>query len=89
MPLNIIIAEDDENLANSLSRDCEKVQDIRVVATVQNGKRLVQLAMEMNPEVVITDIKMPGISGIQAARRIREYNPDIDIIFLTAYEDFV
>jgi len=88
MPLDVIIADDDEGESSFLSRECKAVEGIKVIAVADSGKKLVQLAAKLNPDIVITDIKMPGISGIQAARYIRKMNRDTSIIFLTAFEEY-
>lgn len=53
-----------------------------------NGFEAVEIAKEFKPEIIFLDIKMPGCSGIEAARQIREFLPDVHMIFITAYDYF-
>ncbi|UOF90933.1 response regulator [Fodinisporobacter ferrooxydans] len=58
------------------------------IALAENGRRAIEIAEEFYPDIVFMDIKMPGISGLDAARALRDQVPDCRIIFVTAYDDF-
>jgi DNA-binding NarL/FixJ family response regulator len=65
-----------------LSTDCYEV-----VGTVTDGKAAVEAAAKLLPDVVVLDVSMPILDGIQAAKRIREANPLIKVVFLTVDKD--
>lgn len=58
-----------------------------VVEAVDNGQALVELARDSNPDVLIVDIEMPGINGIEAVRQIRKSGSTAKVVFLTVHED--
>lgn len=85
----LLIAEDEplerEGLLNAVERLSPEIGEIRVA---ENGRQAVELAEEFGPDLAILDIKMPGIDGIEAARRLRQRNPELQVIFLTAFDQF-
>src|SRR4029078_8140946 len=60
---------------------------IKVVGETGTGERAVRLARELMPDVVVMDVHMPGIGGLEATRKMVRHNPDIKILALTIYED--
>jgi two-component system response regulator YesN len=62
--------------------------EFAAVGEAGNGIQAVAVAAEMIPDIIVIDIKMPGKDGLEAAREIREFNPDCKIIFLTAFSEF-
>ncbi len=65
----------------------EPCDDIQVVGEAASGEDAIVQAQRLRPEVVLMDIKMPGIDGIATTRRLREEIPDIAVIILTLYSD--
>jgi DNA-binding NarL/FixJ family response regulator len=61
--------------------------DAEVVGEAATGKEVVDLAMEVRPDVILMDIQMPDLNGIEATRRIREVDPDVGVVVLTMFED--
>ena len=57
-----------------------------VICEVSNGLEAVQKAKELTPDVILLDIGLPGLSGIEAARQIRKVAPEVKILFLTTYD---
>ena len=58
-----------------------------VVGTTQDGRALIAAALELKPDIVLLDIEMPVLDGLEAARQLKEKMPDVKVIFLTAHED--
>ena len=58
-----------------------------VVATVQDGRALLEMAASLNPDVIVVDISMPLLNGLEAARQLRQIMPAVKLIFLTMNED--
>ena len=80
--MRILIADDESLIRMGLRKMLEEVGH-QVIAAAQDGRTAVRMARDLNPELVILDIKMPGHDGLEAARRIVAENP-VPIILLTA-----
>jgi DNA-binding NarL/FixJ family response regulator len=61
--------------------------EFEIVETAENGNQAVRAVLELDPDVFVTDISMPLLNGLQAARRIQNANSRVKIIFLTIHED--
>ena len=81
----IILADDHRIFAEGLKRLIE--QDYEVVAMVGDGKELLATVAEIPADLILMDISMPGLNGIEAARQIIESNRDAKIILLTMHDD--
>jgi len=87
-PMNrptIILAEDHPNVAEQLRRLLS--DDFDVVAVVSHGEALVKAALRLKPDIVVTDISMPGMDGIKAAQEILLHQPSVGIVFVTVHDD--
>ncbi len=85
----VIIADDEEEIRRSLIRkiDWEDI-GFQVVGEAANGEDALELVEKLEPDLLLTDVKMPFISGIELARQVREIRPTIQIAFLSGYDDF-
>jgi two-component system invasion response regulator UvrY len=81
-----VLLADDHQGNRQLLRDL-LASAFDVVADVKDGSELVQQAERLSPDVIVTDISMPGMGGIEAARRILTRNPAARIVFVTGYRD--
>ena len=81
----ILLADDHPVMLGKVRSWLEK--DFEVVGAVEDGQALISAAAEMQPDVVILDITMPGINGIEAAKQLRQVGSRAKIIFLTVHED--
>ena len=81
--LRVLVVEDYEPFRRFLSSKLNKIQDVQLVDEVSNGLEAVQKAEELKPDLVLLDIGLPKLNGIEAARRIRSLSPMSKIIFLS------
>ncbi len=85
--MNIIIADDDPLICKSLTILLSKEADIRVLGTANNGEQAVRLCEQDPPDLILMDIRMPDVDGIQATRLIKKRFPKIRIMMLTTFQD--
>jgi len=85
----VIVADDEEELRRALIRrvDWESI-GFSVVGEAENGAEALELVEKYEPDLLLTDIRMPFISGIELARQVREVQPAMQIVFLSGYDDF-
>src|SRR5580704_5354727 len=62
-------------------------EDFEIVASVRSGKEAIETVVRLNPDILILDIEMPGLNGIQTAQSLNESGTVTKIVFLTGYED--
>jgi DNA-binding NarL/FixJ family response regulator len=84
--LRVLLAEDHLLVRQSIKLYLES-KGIQIVGEATNGREAVELARELHPDVIVMDIHMPELTGIEAARRIRHELEDIRILVLTAYNE--
>jgi two-component system, NarL family, response regulator NreC len=91
MAIKIMLAEDHARLRTGLQSLIECRTDMEVVGQAENGWIAVEQAAELKPDVIVMDIAMPDMNGIEATRLINAGNPDIKIIALSSFDrsDFV
>jgi two-component system nitrate/nitrite response regulator NarL len=84
--IRIVIADDHQVLTDGLLSGIANYPEIEVLGTAINGKELVKLVHLMNPDVIITDIRMPGGDGKAAVQELLEFNPDYKIIAFSMFD---
>jgi two-component system, NarL family, response regulator NreC len=87
MKIKIVLADDHKIIRDGLSSLIAKHPNMEVIAEVENGKEAVEVSSQLNPDVVIIDISMPDLNGIDATRKIIEQNPGIKVIGLSMHSD--
>jgi len=85
MAIRVLLVDDHDVVRQGLRSLLEKQADITVVGEAENGRRAVELAAQLVPDVVIMDITMPEMNGIEAAARIAAERPDIPIIMFSLH----
>ena len=87
MPIKVSIVEDDAGLRETLSQFLNRSPGFTCISAYGNPKEAVRRLPDERPDVVLMDIKMPGMTGIECVGALRERAPDIKVIMLTAYEE--
>lgn len=87
MPINVSIVEDDDGIRESLSVLLNGAENIRCVSTHRSAEEALKQVPAKNPDVVLMDINLPGISGIDCVRKLKTLLPKTQILMLTMYED--
>jgi two-component system response regulator DesR len=83
--LKVLIAEDQSLILGALAALLDMEDDIEVVARATNGKDALRLAGELNPDVVVTDIEMPGMTGLEFAAALKEQQHPARVIIVTTF----
>jgi len=87
MVIKILLADDHSVLREGMRNLLEREKDLKVVGEADNGEEAVKLVSELQPDVVLMDIVMPKLSGVEATRQIKQISPATHILILTAYDD--
>jgi two-component system, NarL family, response regulator NreC len=87
MAVKVLLAEDHHIIRQGIRSLLEKEMGIRVVGEATDGRETVRLARELEPDVVVMDVSMPNLNGMEATRRICEADPDIKVIALSVHSD--
>jgi len=85
--ITVLLAENNANFRKSLKLLIESDGDIEVVGEARNGREAVQLTMSLHPEVIVMDIAMPLLNGLEATRQIIEVSPATRVLILSAHPD--
>jgi DNA-binding NarL/FixJ family response regulator len=87
MSIRVVIADDHQVVRQGIRDLLSDEDDIVVVGEARNGQQAVDLATALRPDVVVMDIAMPEMTGVEATRHIRTLAPGVHVLVLTAYED--
>lgn len=85
--IRILIADDQTITRSGLQTMLAEHQDMQVIGEARDGAEVVELAASLQPDVILMDVRMPGINGIEATRRIHRTSPHIRILVLTVFDD--
>jgi DNA-binding NarL/FixJ family response regulator len=86
-PITILIADDHEIFRDGFRSMVRKFPEMKLIGEAENGKDLVTLAQKLNPDVILTDIKMPKMDGVEATRALVSSKPGISIIALSMFDE--
>ena len=86
-PLRVLIADDHPLFRKGMRALLVAAQDIEVVGEATTGQEVIELAATLQPDVILMDLQMPGINGIEATRQILHTSPHIRILVITLFED--
>lgn len=85
--IRVLLADDHNIVRDGLKTLIEKEAGVEVIAEAENGRKAVHLAQELRPDVVIMDVTMPDMGGIEATREIMEQTPGVRVIGLSMHSD--
>ena len=87
MPIKILIADDHGLIRAGLRALLDDVPEFTVVGEAEDGLAVLRQAAEFQPDIILMDINMPGLSGIEATHRIKDISPNTRVLALTVHED--
>jgi two-component system response regulator NreC len=87
IPIDIIIADDHEFFRDGFATMLKRIPGLNLVGEAADGEELIKLTRACKPEVVVTDIRMPKMDGIQATRIIKQEFPSVQVIALSMYDE--
>jgi len=85
--MKLLIVDDDQLISKSLSLTLSREDDITVIGTAGNGVEALDICSQQTPDIILMDIRMPGVDGIAATRLIKQRYPDVRIMMLTTFDD--
>ena len=86
LPYRILVAEDDEAFLDVLEMVLELYEEFTVVGRACNGREAVDLAARLRPDLVVMDIEMPVLDGVEATRILRERMPDVPVVAISGHD---
>jgi two-component system invasion response regulator UvrY len=85
--IKVLVVDDHELVRMGIVRMLSDVPNIKVIGEANSGEEAIKLTRELSPHVVLMDVRMPGIGGIEATRKIQRINPEIKVIAVTVCDE--
>lgn len=85
--IKVLIADDQEIVCEGLKRILQSDPEIKVIGIANNGQQALDLINHQTPDIVLMDLQMPIMNGVQAIRQLRKTHPDLPVLVLTTYMD--
>jgi DNA-binding NarL/FixJ family response regulator len=87
MPTTILIVDDNSGVRNVLTRILQKGREFSVVGEAEDGSEALELARALSPDLILMDLAMPRVNGLEATRKIKVERPGTKVIILTRYDE--
>lgn len=87
MAIRVLVVDDHELHREGIRRILEEYEDLHVVGDAASGECALAAANKLGPQVVLLDMRLPGINGIETLRRLRDRHPDVRVLMVSAYDD--
>jgi DNA-binding NarL/FixJ family response regulator len=87
MRIKVLVADDHRLMLEGIRRALDEVDDIEVVGEASSGEQVLPLVGRTNPDIVLLDLRMPGMSGLACLEAIRERHPNVKVVVLSAFND--
>lgn len=87
LPIRLVLADDHDVLRSGLRFMLNSEEDMEVIGEASNGQEAILLCQEKKPDILILDLSMPGLSGLESIEKIKKANPEIKILVLTMHDD--
>ncbi|MCI7028682.1 MAG: LytTR family DNA-binding domain-containing protein [Eubacteriales bacterium] len=87
--IRILIADDDDGMRLIMRRFVEKAGGFQIVGEAKDGRELIRLNEQTHPQVILLDVEMPVMTGVECARIIQDINPKTILVFATAHEKYM
>ncbi len=86
--IRVMLADDQRLFVESLKSVLEtRAEDVSVIGIAKDGAEAVEMAIRLNPDIVLMDLRMPAMDGVEATKRIKERAPGIQVVMLTTFDD--
>jgi len=85
--IRVLVVDDHQLVRVGTSRLLADIEGIQIVGQAENGEQAIDMVKDQKPDVVLMDIQMPGIGGLEATRRCLRVDPDLKVVAVTVYED--
>jgi len=89
MAIRLLLVDDDTGFRATLRQLLEQRADVEVLGEAGNGEEAVQLTNDLHPDVVLMDLAMPRMNGVEATRQLKRRRPDLAVIILTVHDEDV
>jgi NarL family two-component system response regulator LiaR len=86
-PIRVLLVDDHEVVRKGTRAYLDNLTDFDVVGEADSGDEAVRMAEALKPDVILMDLVMPGLDGVDTTRRIKSVNPSVEIVILTSYHD--
>jgi DNA-binding NarL/FixJ family response regulator len=86
-PITVLIVDDERTFGEALEVALDREKDLRVVHVATDGPEAVASATEFHPDVVLMDVSMPGMNGLEATRQIKQCDPEAAVVILSGHDD--
>jgi len=87
MPITVTIVEDNDQLRATLARVLNRADGFRLLSEYANGEEALKALPEQSPDVVLMDINLPVMNGVECVRQLKQVAPQVQVLMLTVYED--